>query len=421
MKVFSVNQAQENLPEIIQLLASGGVIVCPSDTTYGLLVDATNQKAVEKLLALKERPRGKPISIFVDGWEMMGKYVDLSKLTPEVRSLLPGSYTIVLPSLHGTSPLLEAEDETIGVRLIGIPNSNDKISNSNVKKEDADMSYYGNLVTTLIARYGKPLTATSANIAGGGLCYTPQAFLNQLSEKKKEMIDLIIDAGELPHNPPSTVIHMARHAPVVLRANDQNYIYHETRIVKHESETGDIAGKVFAILKNSFGIKPIVILLDGELGAGKTTWTKYFAQYFGIQDIVSPTYTYECEYEVSQLPFSSLRGVENDMKPRSAGSTLLYSDKVGNTIGTISSELRHTKNKDKFRFKHYDLYNITSPEDIAYLEIAKHSKINTVSCIEWSGQLSHDERVRLANTTYLVRILFEYVGESERKISVWWN
>jgi hypothetical protein len=94
-------------------------------------------------------------------------------------------------------------------------------------------------------------------------------------------------------------------------------------------------------VKDYLGVKPIVILLDGELGGGKTTWTKYFAEHFGIQGIISPTYTYECEYEVPSLPFSSLRGVENDMKPRSAGSTLLYSDKVGNTIGTISSGTRH--------------------------------------------------------------------------------
>ena len=75
MRVFSIKQVQENIAEIVQILSAGGVLVCPSDTTYGLLVDATNEKAVEKLIKLKERPRGKPISIFVDGWEMMEQYV----------------------------------------------------------------------------------------------------------------------------------------------------------------------------------------------------------------------------------------------------------------------------------------------------------------------------------------------------------
>jgi L-threonylcarbamoyladenylate synthase len=389
MRVFSIKQAQENLAEIVQIIASGGVLVCPSDTTYGLLVDATNEKAVDKLIKLKERPRGKPISIFVDGWEMMEKYVDISKLTPEVRSLLPGSYTIVLPSLHTASSLLEAEDGTIGVRLIGQEFSihNDQFSIKNESHviarsaSDEAISHTftpANLVTTLVAFYGRPLTATSANISGGGLCYTPEAFFHQLSDAKKDLVDAVIDVGELPHNPPSTVIHLGSHAPVVLRANDQNYIHHETRVVKHESETADFAGAIYERVKNYLGVKPIVILLDGELGGGKTTWTKYFAEHFGIQGIISPTYTYECEYEVQ-------------------------------SGGAIT------------RFKHYDLYNITSPEDIAYLDIVKHCTINTISCIEWSGQLSHEERVRLANTTYLVRILFEYMGERERKISVWWN
>ncbi len=389
MKVFSISQVQENMSEIIQILASGGVLVCPSDTTYGLLVDATNEKAVEKLIRLKERPRGKPISIFVDGWEMMDKYADTTKLTPEVRSLLPGSYTIVLPSLHTASSLLEAEDGTIGVRLIGkrISIYNDQSSIINESRviarsvSDEAISYKfipADFVTSLVGQCGKPLTATSANISGGGLCYSLDAFFHQLSEVKKDLVDAVIDAGELPHNPPSTVIHLGSHAPVILRANDQNYIHHETRIVKHETETGDVAEKVHEIVRNYFGVKPIVILLDGELGGGKTTWTKYFAEHFGVQGIVSPTYTYECEYKVQNG-------------------------------GAIT------------RFKHYDLYNITQPEDIAYLDIAKHCTVNTVSCIEWSGQLSHEERVRIANTTYLVRILFEYVGENERKISVWWN
>lgn len=355
MRVFSVKDVHENITAITQILASGGVLVCPSDTTYGLLVDATNEKAVEKLVKLKSRPRGKPISIFVDGWDMMEKYVDVSNLTPEVRSLLPGSYTIVLPSSHTTSSLLGAEDGTMGVRYIDHP-----------------------VIAEIVQAFGKPLTATSANVSGGGLCYSPDAFLNQLSEVKRGLVDALVDAGELPHNPPSTVIHLGGHTPMVLRANDQNYVHHETYVVKNEEETAMLAQKVFELVQDFVSVKPIVILLDGELGSGKTTWTKYFAEHFGVSGIVSPTYTYECEYET--------HGPE--------GIT---------------------------RFKHYDLYNITNPEDVAYLEIEKHCTTNTISCIEWSGQLSHEERVRLANSTYLVRILFEYVGEKERKVEVWWN
>ncbi len=381
MRVFSITQVQENIAEIIQILSAGGVLVCPSDTTYGLLVDATNEKAVEKLIKLKERPRGKPISIFVDGWEMMEKYVDISKLTPEVRSLLPGSYTIVLPSLHATSPLLEAEDGTVGVRLVGtkVPSSKSQVPSGNIDRNTISPKFTpADFVTTLVAEFGKPLTATSANISGGGLCYSPDAFFHQLSEVKKELVDGVIDAGELPHNPPSTVIHLGSHMPVVLRANDTDFLIHKKFVSKSPEETATIAQKVFEIVRDQLGTKPIVILLEGELGSGKTTWTKYFAEYFGIQNVVSPTYTYECEYETHKIP-------------------------------------------EITRFKHYDLYNITQAEDIAYLEIAKHCKVNTISCIEWSGQLSHEERIRLANTTFLVRILFEYVGESERKISLWWN
>lgn len=407
MKVFSLNTATKSFDEICEILRAGGVLVCPSDTTYGILVDATNPQAVEKLLALKDRPRGKAISVFVSGFEMMGEYADTSKLTPEVRSLLPGSYTLVLPSLHKASQLLEAEDGTLGVRLIGkhVPNSTFQVPSNNRNKD----IQIGEFVTELVARYGKPLTATSANISGKGLCYSPQAFLNQLSDKKKQLIDAIIDAGELPHHPPSTVIHLAGHVPVVLRANDQDFVHHETllrvklRKGKHTTRntepidlpanagihghssaqrsglsTEDVAHRVFDIVKVHFGEKPIVILLDGELGGGKTTWTKYFAKLLGVENIVSPTYTYECEY-----PLTEVKGIRT--------------------------------------FKHYDLYNVALVQDLKHLAISDHLTPNTIVCIEWPGQLTDEDRTTIAHKAIVVRILFEYMTETTRKVSVWWN
>jgi glycosyltransferase involved in cell wall biosynthesis len=105
----------------VEVLRSGGLVVCPSDTVYGLLVDATNEEAVKKLIAFKERPVGKAISVFLDGFEMMGKVVDTSMIKPATKSLIPGPYTFILPSLHYCSKLLESEKGTLGVRWIGKP------------------------------------------------------------------------------------------------------------------------------------------------------------------------------------------------------------------------------------------------------------------------------------------------------------
>jgi len=100
MKVFPTTEVYARMDEICAILAAGGVVLAPSDTTYGLLTDATNNASVEKLISIKKRPHGKPISVFVSGFEMMSEYVDMSYLTHETRSLLPGPYTLVLPSHH---------------------------------------------------------------------------------------------------------------------------------------------------------------------------------------------------------------------------------------------------------------------------------------------------------------------------------
>ena len=64
--------------EAITVLESGGLVVFPTDTVYGLLCDATNEKAVRKLIEFKNRPPGKAISVFTD-FKMLKKIVVLTE------------------------------------------------------------------------------------------------------------------------------------------------------------------------------------------------------------------------------------------------------------------------------------------------------------------------------------------------------
>ena len=64
--------------KIIETLNRGGLVVYPTDTVYGLLCDASNGEAVKKLINFKQRPAGKPISIFVCDLEMAKQYVTVS-------------------------------------------------------------------------------------------------------------------------------------------------------------------------------------------------------------------------------------------------------------------------------------------------------------------------------------------------------
>ena len=101
---------------------SNGLAMFPSDTTYACVVDATLPAAVEKLISFKSRPTGKAISVFVPSIKAAQKYVTMSDEQKEtLTALLPGPYTMILPSLHILSKSLEAENGTLGLRIPEYP------------------------------------------------------------------------------------------------------------------------------------------------------------------------------------------------------------------------------------------------------------------------------------------------------------
>ena len=102
--------------ETRKVLARGGLVVFPSDTVYGLLVDATNENAVKKLIRFKNRPHGKAISVFIPDLNNLHQYVQVDHRQDKIiRTLLPGPFTVILKSKHQTSKLLESENGTLGV------------------------------------------------------------------------------------------------------------------------------------------------------------------------------------------------------------------------------------------------------------------------------------------------------------------
>lgn len=367
--------SRPSIVRAIEVLHSGGLVVCPSDTVYGLLVDATNEEAVKKLIAFKERPVGKAISVFVDGFEMMGKVVDTSMIKPATKSLLPGPYTFVLPSLHYCSKLLESEKGTLGVRYIGKLQSKDTSS--------SQLAAYlppSDFVTTLVHEFGRPVTATSANLAGKSSCYSIDAFMHQLSDKKKQMIDLVIDGGELPRHEPSTVLDLTMQTPHVLRASaaGQTTITHSVEETMKVAETFiSSLGGPLRQLADKRG-KGFVVYLHGDLGAGKTHFVKGIAKHFGFDRVVSPTYVGVQEYV-----------------------------------------------NDQVKLYHVDLYNCQTQEDVDALQLDKlihppnavmtanagiQNDRRMIICIEWSevGHLSYPGK----------HVFIEYIKDDDRHITI---
>ena len=198
MEVLKVNQKnfKKTINKVIESIKKGEVIVCPTDTVYGLIADATNEKAVEKVFKIKQRPKGKPIPIFVKDLKKARRLVEIDKEREKIlKKIWPGKVTAVFKKkekikLFGVSP------KTIGLR---IPNHK--------------------LVNILLSKLNRPLTGTSANISGR-LASTKIGEVTSQFENQKFLPDLVLNSGNLKKSLPSTVVDLTKKKPKTLRKGE---------------------------------------------------------------------------------------------------------------------------------------------------------------------------------------------------------
>lgn len=338
------------LQRCIKILANGGLIVAPTDTVYGLVCDAKNEKAVRKLIAVKNRPVGKPISVFVDGFEMIRAIVDTGVHEALLSSLLPGPFTVILPSRHMVSPLLESERKTLGVRLPAY-----------------------SWIQKLVHAYGSPLTATSANISGRPVHYDSAGFMRELSLEKKEHIDYVVDGGKLPRNKPSTIVDLIGESVTLLRKGDLLPTSQHTFTTNDVQETKKVAFFLAEKYITHSDKKPVVFLLEGDMGVGKTVFAQGLGEYLGSEPIISPSYVIYYEYPVNK------KGVST--------------------------------------FLHADLFNIEETEEFSHLGIEGYFNSGTVLCIEWGNKIGPLFEV-MRKKAKVVVVDMKYLNEHVRTISV---
>lgn len=162
-----------------EILSSGGVIVYPTETLYGLGVNPFDENAIHKVFNIKKRPLNLPISVAVSNIEMITKVAELNNESMNIcKRFLPGPFTLILKKKPIIPNLLTSNKETIGVR---VPDQN--------------------FTLNLIQEFG-PITSTSANIHGYDLPTNIEIAKKQLGE----YVNLYIDRGESKYKSPSTII-----------------------------------------------------------------------------------------------------------------------------------------------------------------------------------------------------------------------
>lgn len=167
----------------VRVLKQGGVIAFPTETTYGLGCDPRNARAVAKIFSIKGREKQKPLLLVGAG---MSDVRRVARRSSHVRALAsrywPGPLTLVLPS-RASARLANAVAPRgeVAIRVSASP-----------------------LVRALVAAYGFPIIATSANRSGESDSRSGRAVVRAF-DGRRHAPDLLLDIGALPRRKPSTV------------------------------------------------------------------------------------------------------------------------------------------------------------------------------------------------------------------------
>lgn len=154
------------MEKALQTLKSGGTILYPTDTIWGIGCDATNIDAINKIFEIKKREKTKSMIILVESEKRLQDLVDVPEMAWEIIDLSEKPVTIVYDNPRGLPKEILAEDGSIGIRLV---------------KDD--------LCKKLISKLNKPLVSTSANFSGDK---SPMKF----SDINPEIISLVDYAVE---------------------------------------------------------------------------------------------------------------------------------------------------------------------------------------------------------------------------------
>ena len=159
------NEFVDDIRNALKVLRTGGVILYPTDTIWGIGCDATNAEAVRKIYAIKQRAENKSLIILVNSAGMLTRYVDNPpEVALQMAELTESPLTIVYDRGRSLAEGVASADGSVGVRICTDP-------------------FCDELITAL----RKPLVSTSANISGSNA----PALFDEISEELKASVDYV--------------------------------------------------------------------------------------------------------------------------------------------------------------------------------------------------------------------------------------
>jgi L-threonylcarbamoyladenylate synthase len=213
------------IEDVVNELKNGSVIVYPTETCYGLGGDATNLEVVEKIYKIKQRREEKPFLVVVSDIATAMEYLEWNDNIDEIASKYwPGAVTVVGKMQNAKCKMQNGDNILQSPR----PELGTKAEIHNLKLADGVVAPDGTIalrvtahpVASALARgLGRPLISTSANISGQSPSYSSDEVI-KMFENQMDQPDILIDAGELPRNPPTTIVRVEGEEIVVLRKGE---------------------------------------------------------------------------------------------------------------------------------------------------------------------------------------------------------
>lgn len=181
---------EEDFQNAMKCLKSGGVILYPTDTVWGLGCDATDEEAIAKIYSIKERSDSKSMLVLVGDMEMLEKVAGpVDEKIIHILENNPEPVTIIYPQVRGISSKLKSTDGSTGVRLCQYA-----------------------FVSRLCRELGRPIVSTSANISNKP---TPRSF-SEIEDNIIEKADYICTTGRnQPEAEPSTILKIDNNGQII--------------------------------------------------------------------------------------------------------------------------------------------------------------------------------------------------------------
>jgi len=165
------NIIDKEVEKAAKILSSGGVIVYPTDTVWGIGCDATNDAAIKNIYKIKQRNSSNPMLCLLNHTSMLEKYLtSVPKQSREILEKALSPTTIIYNHSINISKLLTGENDSIGLRVV---------DNEFCKK--------------IIKKLGKPIVSTSANLSGEPTAYN----VKEINTKILKQVDYVVN---LPSN-----------------------------------------------------------------------------------------------------------------------------------------------------------------------------------------------------------------------------